>query len=140
MNLIVVETPEKGAEVGYNIISDAMKANEIKVLGLATGSTPVKMYGLISKSDLDFSDVISINLDEYIGIGKDHPQSYHYFMNEHLFNAKPFKENHLPDGLENQSFYSPGNINSADKAYADNYEKLKKIKLSHYLKSLKKRR
>jgi len=100
MKLIVVETPEKGAEVGYNIISDAMKANEIKVLGLATGSTPVKMYELISKSDLDFSDVISINLDEYIGIGKDHPQSYHYFMNEHLFNAKPFKENHLPDGLE----------------------------------------
>ena len=100
MKLIVVDNAIEGAKQGFEIISDAMKAHEIKVLGLATGSTPVKMYELLSKSDLDFSDVVSINLDEYIGIGKDHDQSYHHFMNENLFNAKPFKKNYLPDGLE----------------------------------------
>ena len=100
MKLKVVENAQKGAQLGYEIISDAMKANKIDVLGLATGSTPVKMYELLSQSDLDFTDVVSINLDEYIGIGKDHDQSYHHFMNENLFNAKPFKKNYLPDGLE----------------------------------------
>ncbi|CAM3602462.1 glucosamine-6-phosphate deaminase [Erysipelothrix urinaevulpis] len=100
MELIVVENPQEGAKVGFNIINDVMKANEINVLGLATGSTPVEMYKLISESDLDFSDVVSINLDEYIGIGKDHDQSYDYFMRKNLFEAKPFKANYLPDGLE----------------------------------------
>lgn len=100
MKLKVVDNAQAGAQLGFELIADAMKANEIKVLGLATGSTPVAMYELISKSDLDFSDVVSINLDEYIGIGKNHDQSYDYFMNKHLFRSKPFKENHLPDGLE----------------------------------------
>lgn len=100
MELIVVDNPQEGAKVGFDIINEAMKANEIKVLGLATGSTPVEMYKLISESDLDFSDVVSINLDEYIGIGKDHDQSYDYFMRKNLFDAKPFKANYLPDGLE----------------------------------------
>lgn len=100
MKLKVVDNPQKGAELGYELIADAMNENEVKVLGLATGSTPVAMYDLISKSDLDFTDVVSINLDEYIGIGKDHDQSYHHFMNQNLFNAKPFKKNYLPDGLE----------------------------------------
>ena len=97
MELIVVDNPQEGAKVGFDIINEAMKANEIKVLGLATGSTPVEMYKLISESDLDFSDVVSINLDEYIGIGKDHDQSYDYFMRKNLFDAKPFKANYLPE-------------------------------------------
>lgn len=100
MKLKIVDNAQKGAQVGYEIIAHAMKKNEVKVLGLATGSTPVAMYNLISKSDLDFSDVVSINLDEYIGIGKDHDQSYHHFMNQNLFQEKPFKKNYLPDGLE----------------------------------------
>ena len=57
------------------------------------------MYTELRNSDLDFSDVVAINLDEYIGLAADHPQSYAYFMNEHLFNTKPFKETHIPDGL-----------------------------------------
>lgn len=100
MKLIVVDNPDKGAKAGFDIIRYAMCAGEIETLGLATGSTPVKMYDLLSNSDLDFSDITSINLDEYIGIGKDHPQSYNHFMKENLFDAKPFKNNYLPNGLE----------------------------------------
>ncbi|MGZ7226974.1 glucosamine-6-phosphate deaminase, partial [Streptococcus pyogenes] len=56
-------------------------------------------YQEIVKSDLDFSDMISINLDEYVGLPVDNDQSYDYFMREHLFNAKPFNQNFLPNGL-----------------------------------------
>lgn len=73
------------------------------VLGLATG-TPVGTYAQLvdwyNKGDLDFSEVTTVNLDEYRGLPKEHPQSYWYFMNENLFskvNIDPAKTN-LPDG------------------------------------------
>ena len=74
------------------------------VLGLATGGTPVGTYAQLvdwyNKGDLDFSEVTTVNLDEYRGLPKEHPQSYWYFMNENLFskvNIDPAKTN-LPDG------------------------------------------
>lgn len=77
------------------------------VLGLATGSTPLGLYGeLIAKyqrGELDFSKVTTFNLDEYYPIGPEHPQSYHYFMYENLFNyinVKPENIN-LLDGTTN---------------------------------------
>lgn len=70
-----------------------------KVLGLATGSTPVTLYQEMVSSELDFSDMTSINLDEYVGLSGDDSQSYRYFMNEKLFNKKPFKETFVPNGL-----------------------------------------
>jgi glucosamine-6-phosphate deaminase len=60
------------------------------VLGLATGSTPVGAYEQLvewyKQGDLSFKEVSSVNLDEYLGLTGDHPQSYRYFMNENLFN------------------------------------------------------
>ena len=55
------------------------------------------------ESDLDFSGMTSINLDEYMGLSEDNPQSYHYFMHKHLFDAKPFKKNYLLDGLADET-------------------------------------
>ena len=49
-------------------------------------------------SDLDFTDMTSVNLDEYVGLDGSNDQSYRYFMNKHLFEEKPFKENFLPNG------------------------------------------
>ena len=49
------------------------------------------------KSDLDFSDCVSVNLDEYVGLGGENEQSYRYYMNDHLFNHKPFKETFVPN-------------------------------------------
>ena len=60
------------------------------VLGLPTGSTPIGVYDRFidyhKKGELDFSNVITFNMDEYIGIPENHQQSYHYFMKHHLFN------------------------------------------------------
>ena len=50
-------------------------------------------------SDVDFSELYSVNLDEYVGLAPDHEQSYHAFMKAQLFDAKPFKESFLPDGM-----------------------------------------
>ncbi len=79
------------------------------VLGLATGSTPIGTYEQLikwyEKGDLDFSQVTSINLDEYKGLSGDNDQSYRYFMNKNLFthiNILP-ENTFVPDGLEADS-------------------------------------
>ena len=75
------------------------------VLGLATGSTPIGMYAELSNMQtslrLDFSKVITFNLDEYVGLGPDHPQSYHYFMFEQFFSFLKIREENIniPDGM-----------------------------------------
>jgi len=60
------------------------------VLGLPTGSSPVGTYTelieLVKQGRLSFRNVVTFNMDEYVGIPEDHPQSYHYFMDKHLFN------------------------------------------------------
>lgn len=76
------------------------------VLGLATGSTPIGTYDKLvewyEKGDLDFSEVKTVNLDEYRGLTRDNDQSYYYFMHEHLFdrvNIDPENTN-VPNGTE----------------------------------------
>jgi glucosamine-6-phosphate deaminase len=97
MKVITVKNQLEGAKIGFNLLKEAMD-NGAKTLGLATGSTPVEFYNQIVKSDLDFSDMTSVNLDEYVGLDGSDEQSYRYFMSKHLFNEKPFKENFLPNG------------------------------------------
>ncbi|MFP7216846.1 glucosamine-6-phosphate deaminase [Lactococcus garvieae] len=97
MKVITVKNQLEGAKIGFDLLKEAMN-NGAKTLGLATGSTPVEFYNQIVKSDLDFSDMTSVNLDEYVGLDGSDEQSYRYFMSKHLFNEKPFKENFLPNG------------------------------------------
>lgn len=82
----------------FELVSEAIM-NGAEVLGLATGSSPIYLYELLSQSDLDLSHITSVNLDEYIGLNKAHPQSYHNFMNTHLFSQKKLKASFLPDGM-----------------------------------------
>lgn len=75
------------------------------VLGLATGSTPLGTYEKLvewcNSGDLDFSSVVTFNLDEYLGLDPNHDQSYRYYMNNNLFNKINIKiENtHVPNGI-----------------------------------------
>ena len=87
-----------------NIISAQVIMKPDCVLGLATGGTPVGTYEKLveryNEGDLDFSEVTSVNLDEYRGLPKDHPESYWSFMHRNLFdhvNIDPAHIN-LPDG------------------------------------------
>lgn len=98
MNIIKVKDPVAGGKAAFEIIEQAM-ANGAKVLGLATGSTPETLYKEMVNSTLDFSDMLAFNLDEYVGLAQDNEQSYHYFMQEHLFKFKPFKATYIENGL-----------------------------------------
>ncbi|HLR92059.1 MAG TPA: glucosamine-6-phosphate deaminase [Atopostipes sp.] len=98
MKIVVVKDANEGGKKAFELIKQELEQG-LKVIGLPTGGTPETMYAELRDSDLDFSDVVAINLDEYIGLEPDHPQSYEHFMNEQLFNVKPFKETHIPDGL-----------------------------------------
>ncbi|MER2088902.1 MAG: glucosamine-6-phosphate deaminase [Sporosarcina sp.] len=94
-----VENPQQGAEHVYQIIKEELENGRLKVLGLATGSTMIPVYNKWTESELDFSNIVTFNLDEYIGIPASSPNSYASFMNEHLFDKKEFRKTNIPDGM-----------------------------------------
>ena len=78
------------------------------VLGLATGSSPVGVYQELIRRyqnhEVSFQKVSTYNLDEYVGLSPDHPESYHYFMNHVLFSHIdiPLKQTHVPNGIQHE--------------------------------------
>lgn len=105
MRILVCDNYEEMSKKAAQMILSQITLKPNSVLGLATGSTPIGMYDELVKmyqsGILDFSEVQTFNLDEYYGLSASNHQSYHYFMNEHLFNhVNIFKENiHIPNGM-----------------------------------------
>jgi glucosamine-6-phosphate deaminase len=89
MEVIVKENYEEVSKTAARIVARVLNAKPNAVLGLATGSTPLGLYRELvrmhEEEGLDFSQVTTFNLDEYVGLPKNHPQSYHYFMHQNLF-------------------------------------------------------
>ena len=104
MEVIICKDYEEISTLAADIIANVMKANPACVLGLATGSTPVGTYQkLIQKNqagEIDFSEVTTVNLDEYYPISPENDQSYRYFMNVNLFNHVNIDKTktYVPDG------------------------------------------
>ena len=104
IELIVVEDYDEMSRKAANIIADLIKKNPNAILGLATGSTPVGTYNeLIQRNknkEISFQNVTTFNLDEYIDLDKNHPQSYYTFMYEHLFKNIDINlaKTHIPKG------------------------------------------
>jgi len=104
MKLIVEKDYEELSRRASEILVKEIQDNHEIVLGLATGSTPKRMYELLieeyKKGSIDFSEVQTFNLDEYIGLSEDNPKSYNYYMQENLFNhINIIPENtHIPNG------------------------------------------
>lgn len=90
MKVIITKDYEELSKKAAEIMAEQINSNKESVLGLATGGSPVGMYKEIIKMNkagkVDFSEIKTINLDEYVGLSGEHPQSYRYFMNENLFN------------------------------------------------------
>ncbi len=105
MKVYVTKNYEDLSKKAATIILSQVVLNPYSVLGLATGSTPIGTYKYLvefyKNKEIDFSNVISINLDEYKGIASENNQSYRYFMDNHLFKHINIKmENtYIPDGL-----------------------------------------
>ena len=104
MRIINCHTYEAMSRKAADILAAQIQLKPNCVLGLATGTTPIGAYqGLIKKYEsgsLDFSEVRTYNLDEYRGLTHEDPQSYHYFMNDQLFNHVNIDPAnvHVPDG------------------------------------------
>ena len=105
MEIIIQPTPEAGSIIAARIIANLVRTKPDCVLGLATGSTPLATYRELVRmhheDGLDFSKVTTFNLDEYVGLPPEHPQSYHAFMDEHFFRHVnvPRSRIHIPDGM-----------------------------------------
>lgn len=105
MKFITVDSYEKLSRQAANIISAQVIIKPDSVLGLATGSSPLGTYRQLidwyEKGDIDFSECISVNLDEYVGLGGENDQSYRYFMNHNFFHAINIKPENtfVPNGL-----------------------------------------
>ena len=100
MEIIIQPKAELATDIAARLIARLLRAKPDAVLGLATGSTPLLLFRSLIAMDLDWSRVRTFNLDEYIGLAADHPQSYHSFMHENLFrhvNIRPGNV-HIPDG------------------------------------------
>jgi len=103
---VIIEPDGAGvARRAAEIVARLVRRKPRCVLGLATGSTPRGTYDELIRmhrqEGLDFSQVVTFNLDEYVGLGADHPQSYRHFMQRSLFdhvNLHP-GNTHIPDGM-----------------------------------------
>ena len=106
MRIIATKDYNDMSKKAANILSAQVIMKPDCVLGLATGSTPIGTYEKLvewyEKGDLDFSQVTSVNLDEYKGLDRKNDQSYYSFMHEHLFNHVNIKEENtnVPDGTQ----------------------------------------
>lgn len=109
MRIYVTENYQEMSRQAANILSAQIILKPDCVLGLATGSSPIGTYDQLvewyKKGDLDFSEVKTVNLDEYKGLTKDNDQSYYYFMHHHLFDRVNINldNTNVPDGTEPDS-------------------------------------
>ncbi len=105
MRVVVLKAADDVSRRAAEVMVGFVQKKSNAVLGLATGGTPLGTYReLISAFQagrISFRDVTTFNLDEYVGLGPDHPQSYRCFMRQHLFCQADFDESkcHVPDGL-----------------------------------------
>ncbi len=106
MRIIKTADYNEMSKVAANIIAAQMILKPNSVLGFATGSSPIGTYEELIKKyengDIDFSDITTVNLDEYRNLPRTHDQSYYYFMNQYLFDHVNIDKarTHVPNGME----------------------------------------
>jgi glucosamine-6-phosphate deaminase len=104
MRVIIVDTATEVAQTGGDIFLQQLARKPNSIFGLATGSSPLALYQHLISAHLDqgvsFAGVTTFNLDEYLGLASEHPQSYRFFMQSKLFNHIdiPNSSTHVPDG------------------------------------------
>ena len=119
MNYIIVKDYEELSKKAANIIASQVILKPDSVLGLATGSSPVGTYKKLAEmnkaGDVDFSEVTSVNLDEYEGLDGANDQSYRYFMDNNLFD-------HI--NIDKSKTYVPNGCASDLKKEGEEYDEL----------------
>ena len=102
--VIIKDTNDEVAKAAFEVMKGVLDSKPNPVLGLATGSSPVGLYKEMIRDHKEtgrsYKDIVTFNLDEYVGIPRDHEQSYYTFMHENLFNYIdcPEENIHVPEG------------------------------------------
>lgn len=105
MKIIKVKTYEEGSRKAFEIVKEVLVSKKDVVLGLATGSSPIGLYKEMiqdhKENNQSYQDVTTVNLDEYMGLPKEHQESYYTFMHRNLFDHIDIKEEniHLPSSI-----------------------------------------
>ena len=105
MEIVIKATQQDACKVGAQRVAQLLREKPNAVLGLATGSTPLGLYAELIRmhkdEGLDFRHVTTFNLDEYVGLGREHPASYNQFMHENFFSKVNVRKDkiHIPYGL-----------------------------------------
>ena len=104
MEVIVLKNYDEVSKKAFEVMKEVVANKKNAVLGLATGSSPIGLYQNMIKDHQEngtsYADITSFNLDEYVGIDRNHEQSYYTFMHENLFKGIDIKEEnvHVPYG------------------------------------------
>ena len=118
MEVIICKTYDAMSRAAAEVVAQVLNEKPNAVLGMATGSTPLGLYQELVRmhreESLDFSQVTTFNLDEYVGLPTTHEQSYHYFMHENFF-----KHVNIPK----QNIHIPSGTTSNYRAFCQWYEK-----------------
>lgn len=107
MKIIKVQSYEEGSKKAFEIVKEVLVEKKDAVLGLATGSSPIGLYKEMiqdhKENNQSYQDVITVNLDEYMGLERDHQESYYTFMHRNLFDHIDIREEnvHLPSSIGN---------------------------------------
>lgn len=101
MEIVIQPTAAAATALAARLFAKAIRQKSACVFGLATGSTPLILYRELIAMNLDWRNVTTFNLDEYVGLAPEHPQSYHSFMLENLFRHVTINKGniHIPNGL-----------------------------------------
>ncbi len=105
MEVIIQPAAKQVCEFGARRVAHLIRSKPTAVLGLPTGNTPIALYAelvrLHRQEGLSFKQVVTFNLDEYIGLPPSNPASYHAFMRQHLFDHVDLDPSnvHVPDGM-----------------------------------------
>jgi glucosamine-6-phosphate deaminase len=117
MEVIIAKTFDEISRLAAIQVARIINRKPNAVIGLATGSTPLGLYQELARmhkeEGLDFSQVTTFNLDEYVGLPPNHPQSFHYFMHENFFR-------HI--NVPKQNIFIPSGTTSNYRAFCEWYE------------------
>lgn len=119
MRVLIVKDYDELSAKAFEVIKGVVKSNPYSVLGLATGTTPLGLYRHMIEDHkshgTSYAHIRTVNLDEYQGLPKDHPQSYAYFMRENLFK-------HLD--IDESNTYIENGVSPNERAECERYNKL----------------
>lgn len=113
----IYDTYDQVSDKAFEVMKEVITSNPSAILGLATGSSPIGLYKRLledhKSNQTSYKDIVTYNLDEYVGIAQNHEQSYYTFMNDHFFR-------HID--IQKKNIHMPIGVSSDLRAYADNYE------------------